>query len=284
MKKTTLERYGKNIQLFDFELSVPTTSQNSPAFSRLTTSEDTPLHRHSYIEFFYVLEGSGTHILNGEKQTLTRGDAYLLHPNDIHGFPQLDETLFRHTDIGIKTNYFRELCDCLSSGLFDEFYNGNSLYFKLSSEQIAKLEHYIPHLYLCPTDEKNLLSAKAITLTITLLLLENRLVEKSDIPSWVLQLLTILNSHENFKTDISVLTSSFSYNADYMRRQFKKHIGMTMTDYFNRQKMDYAYKLLSTTNASIETICEMVGFNSVSYFRDLFKRIFNTTPGEIQKL
>ena len=283
MGKTTSKRHEKNILLFDFELNGPTTAKNSSVFASLTTSESSPLHRHSYIEFFYVLEGSGNHNLNGEEQTLTRGDAYLLHPNDIHAFPPSSKSLFRHTDIGIRTNYFKELCNCLSPGLFDEFCNGNSLYFKLSSEQIAKLEHYIPHLSLCPTDEKNLLSAKAVTLTITLLLLENRLVEKSDIPSWILQLLTILNSHENFKTDISILTSGFSYNADYMRRQFKKHMGMTMTDYFNRQKMDYAYKLLSTTNASIETICEMVGFNSVSYFRDLFNRIFNTTPGEIQK-
>lgn len=283
MEKRTPKRLDKNIQLFDFDHIIPTTAKIVPAFARRTTNESSPLHRHSFIEFFYVLEGSGSHILDGEIKTLTRGDAYLLHPNDVHGFPEAGVTLFRHSDIGIKTNYFKELCNCLSPDLFDEFCNGNSLYFKLSSEQIAKLEHYIPHLYSSPTDEKNMLSAKAITLTITLLLLENRLVEKSDIPSWVLQLLTILNSHENFKTDISILTSGFSYNADYMRRQFKKHMGMTMTDYFNRQKMDYAYKLLSTTNASIETICEMVGFNSISYFRDLFKRIFNTTPGEIQK-
>lgn len=283
MEKSMLKTSEESILLLDFELNAPTIAKKAPTFSRISVNEYTPLHRHSYIEFFYVLEGKGTHILNGERKTLTRGDSYLLHPNDVHGFPETDATLFRHTDIGIKTNYFKELCNCLSPDLFDEFCNGNSLHFKLSSEQIAKLEHHIPHIHLSPTDEKNKLSAKAITLTITLLLLENRLVEKSDIPSWVLQLLTILNSHENFKTDISILTSGFSYNADYMRRQFKKHIGMTMTDYFNRQKMDYAYKLLSTTDASIETICEMVGFNSVSYFRDLFKRIFNTTPGEIQK-
>ena len=284
MERCISKTSEKNILLLDFELHAPTTAKKAPTFSRCSTNEYTPLHRHSYIEFFYVLEGKGTHILNGERKTLTRGDAYLLHPNDVHGFPQTDTTLFQHTDIGIKINYFKELCNCLSPDLFDEFYNGNSLYFKLSSEQIAKLEHHIPHLHLIPTDEKNMLSAKAITLTITLLLLENRLMEKSNIPLWVLQLLTILNSHENFKTDISILTSGFSYNADYMRRQFKKHVGMTMTDYFNRQKMDYAYKLLSTTDESIETICEMVGFNSVSYFRDLFKRIFNKTPGEIQKL
>lgn len=273
----------QTILLYDFELSMPTATDITPIFSRATNSEYTPLHRHSYIEFFYVYEGSGIHILNGKEQILTRGDAYIMPPNDVHGFPQKDGTIFRHMDIGIKIDYFKKLCDFLSPGLFNDFLNGDSIYFKLSSEQISKFEHYIPYLYLDQTDRTYALSAKALATTLMLLLIESHYIKRPDVPSWLLELLTVLNSRNNFKLELSDLISDFPYNADYMRRLFKKHTGMTMTDYFNRQKMDHAYTLLSTTDASVETICEMVGIDSLSYFYNLFKRVFNTTPGEIQK-
>lgn len=60
-------------------------------------------------------------------------------------------------------------------------------------------------------------------------------------------------------------------------------MGMTITDYFNEQKMKYAYSLLRSSSYSIEQICERINFNNTSYFYRLFKKHFGVTPKEVTK-
>ena len=60
-------------------------------------------------------------------------------------------------------------------------------------------------------------------------------------------------------------------------------IGITITDYFNEQKMKYAYSLLKSSSYSIEQICERINFNNTSYFYRLFKKQFGVTPKEVTK-
>lgn len=44
-------------------------------------------------EWYYVLSGSGTAVLNGEEHSLTRGDFLRLAPGTTHGFVTQDEAL-----------------------------------------------------------------------------------------------------------------------------------------------------------------------------------------------
>ena len=93
----------------------------------------------------------------------------------------------------------------------------------------------------------------------------------------------MLNSHDNLAVDLAQIIDHFSYSKEYMRRSFKKYLGMTMTDYFNKQKMLYAYSLLQTTPYSIEKICELIGISNISYFYQLFKKTFRITPHTVRE-
>ena len=104
----------------------------------------------------------------------------------------------------------------------------------------------------------------------------------TDMPNWLNNLLTRLSTRDNFQSDIAELTADFAYNADYMRRLFKRYIGMTMTDYFNKQKMNYSYSMLLNGNLTVEEICEAVGIANMSYFHKLFKDTFHTTPKHVR--
>lgn len=104
----------------------------------------------------------------------------------------------------------------------------------------------------------------------------------TDMPNWLNNLLTRLSTRDNFQSDIAELTADFAYNADYMRRLFKRYVGMTMTDYFNKQKMNYAYSMLQNGNQTVEEICEAVGIANMPYFHKLFKDTFHTTPKQVR--
>ena len=58
----------------------------------------------------------------------------------------------------------------------------------------------------------------------------------------------------------------------------------TPTNYINNIRLDYARKLLDDPNQSILDVCYTVGYNSISYFYNLFKARFGVAPNRYRKM
>jgi len=259
-------------------------SNTSPIFTHIIEYENVYMHRHEYIEFFYVFEGTCTHILNGQRTQIHVGNAFLMTPNDTHRFIQTENNDFLHRDILIELGFFKEICDFFSPTFFDELMQGKyHLQFNLSIDQMSRIENFIPGLNLDPTNENYHLSTRALTTFILNLVIEHSFQKAHNYPTWLTRLLSMMNAHENLAVNLAQIIAHFSYSKEYMRRSFKKYLGITMTDYFNKQKMLYAYSLLQTTPYSIEKICELIGITNVSYFYQLFKKTFHMTPHSVRE-
>lgn len=258
-------------------------SEKRPIFTQIIEYENVWLHRHQFIEFFYVFEGSCSHILNGQRSQIRTGDAFFMTPNDVHRFTQASNDFFLHRDILISLDFFKESCSFYSPTLYEDLLNGKyHLQFSLSIEQMTMIENFVPMLGDSPDNKNYALTLKALTSFIINLILEHNLQKAHNYPTWLTRLLSMLNAHENLTVELSQIISHFAYSKEYLRRSFKKYIGMTMTDYFNKQKMIYAYSLLQTTSYSIEKICEMIGLTNTAYFYQLFKRHFHCTPHSVR--
>ena len=61
-------------------------------------------------------------------------------------------------------------------------------------------------------------------------------------------------------------------------RFFKSEMQMTVFEYLNKIKVDYACKLLMDKKLSMTDVALDSGFNNVSHFNKQFKRITNATP------
>ncbi len=255
-----------------------------PIFTQSPRNENVPLHKHTYIEFFYVFDGEGIHELNHVEKKLYRGNACLLLFEDIHKFYKTDDGVFLRRDILVDPAFFKEACDFYSSTLYDEImkkkYNNE---FTLSNEQISNFELFAPFLFLSPeSDEYKFASKFIMSVLLNALISAKAKKRKNNAPAWLNNLLTRLNLVSNFGYDISSLIKDLPYSDDYIRRQFKKYYKMTMTEYFNDQKINYSYFLLKNTDMTIEKICETIGFSNISHFYKLFKNKHNTTPMNIR--
>ncbi len=265
--------------LFVFEEIMP---KNAPVFPRDSRNETTPLHKHDYVEFFYTTEGEATHILNGKKYPVKSGDACILTPNDVHGFEPVKGSETRHTDVCVEAEFFRSAFDYFSPTHSAAFFGGNAVTFRISAEKMRQIDHYVPLLFLSPTEETYKTTAKILVSTFIEMIIARGAEKQPPMPKWLFGLLGDFNSRGNFRRSVSEITGKYAYNANYMRRVFKEYTGVTMTDYFNRQKMNYAYMLLASTDEPVEAICENVGFDNVSYFYHLFKNVYNATPNRIR--
>lgn len=253
-------------------------------YPRISLNEITPLHKHNYVELFFITNGEYKHIFNGKEELLSYGNAYLLNTNDVHGLFPVKSENSTHTDILIEIEYFKTVCDFISPDIAKKFLSGEGVALNLSTEQIAKIESYMPDLFLYINKKNYAKASKLLCVIIIEILATSYKALKHVSPKWLLSLLDDLNNHENFSIDISTIISKHHYNVNYMRRIFKQYTGMTMTDYFNRQKSNYAYMLLSTTDLSVEQICEKLGFLNVPYFYCLFKKQYRKTPKQVREI
>lgn len=66
-------------------------------------------------------------------------------------------------------------------------------------------------------------------------------------------------------------------------RFFKMKTGMTVFDYLNQIKVDFACKLLMAPDLSIMEVAFDSGFNNISHFNKQFRRIAGLSPSEYRK-
>jgi YesN/AraC family two-component response regulator len=65
-------------------------------------------------------------------------------------------------------------------------------------------------------------------------------------------------------------------------RYFKKSTKLTYTDFVNQYRINHAKKLLMQ-DANVTEACYEVGFESLSYFNKIFKKITGENPSTFRK-
>ena len=67
-------------------------------------------------------------------------------------------------------------------------------------------------------------------------------------------------------------------SAWYQRKLFKEATGMTLTQYLNKIRIDYACSLLANSAMPIKSIAISSGFEDSYYFSRLFKTLKGSNP------
>jgi len=91
---------------------------------------------------------------------------------------------------------------------------------------------------------------------------------------------TILHIRRNITTkiELSTIADTLYVTKEHLSRQFKRELGMTLTQYIRNLKIIEAKKLLRNTNHSILNIAIMLGFANSSHFSNIFKASTSISP------
>jgi len=90
---------------------------------------------------------------------------------------------------------------------------------------------------------------------------------------------------KNYREDVNLkkLADLVNMAEGSLCRFFKMNMGITLFEYLNKIKTDFACKLLMDQDMSIMDVCFDSGFNNVSHFNKQFKKITGVTPSEYRK-
>lgn len=107
------------------------------------------------------------------------------------------------------------------------------------------------------------------------------LVEKRSMNSYsepIRQILVTIDASLNGDLSLKRFANDLFLNTSYLSTLFKKEVGMTLTDYVNKNRIEYAQKLLRSTTLSIQDIAVQSGISDIHYFTRLFRRETGMSP------
>ena len=84
----------------------------------------------------------------------------------------------------------------------------------------------------------------------------------------------------NFQMDVSLksIAEHVHLSPSYVSRVFHRETGETVTAYLNRVRVSEAKRLLRITNMRVSEVCYEVGYQSLSHFTRMFKRVTGLSP------
>jgi AraC-like DNA-binding protein len=88
----------------------------------------------------------------------------------------------------------------------------------------------------------------------------------------------------NFSQALTLDTISRAVHSSkfHLNREFKRHYGQTPAQYLKEKRIQEAKRLLNG-DTSVSDACYSVGYESLSTFSILFRRMTGVSPGKIKK-
>ena len=100
---------------------------------------------------------------------------------------------------------------------------------------------------------------------------------------FVRELKSFILDSESVTVTTEYAADHFGFNKDYFGRMFKSKLGMTFGDFYNRFRMRFARRLLSSGRYKVYEVSELLGFASVDYFSAVFKKTMGLRPSDLKK-
>ncbi|MDR0537530.1 MAG: AraC family transcriptional regulator [Tannerellaceae bacterium] len=128
-------------------------------------------------------------------------------------------------------------------------------------------------LYFC-----TLVETKGILLQLFSRFLEKAEFKQSSIDNRILKIVRHIRENINRNIGINELSTLCNLNKDHFIRLFKKEMDCTPLQYINLKKIERAQLMLIISHKSIKDISYALGFDNISYFYRLFRRITGLSP------
>lgn len=238
----------------------------------------------------YVEATAGIRHVGQNISSFIESDLVLIGPNIPHlNFDYGIETAYRQIVVQLKENF---LGDAINETpelgtiqqLFDKAYLGLSFSGGTKERVIKKLKdiqslgHFEQLLSLLEVFQILANSTEVIQLNeqdTSVKLFLNDKIRMGAIYKYI-------HANYNETTDVNTVAASVHLSTPAFCRYFKKQTNMTFTEFVNQYKITQA-KTLLLQDKTISEVCYESGFESLSYFNKLFKKITGENPSVFKK-
>jgi AraC-like DNA-binding protein/mannose-6-phosphate isomerase-like protein (cupin superfamily) len=230
--------------------------------------------------FIIVLSGKGVVTIKDKMYALTTSDCVLIDCKQPYSHQSSEddpwELMWVHFNGGNAQNYYNLFVESVPNYIFQ---TDNPTTFITLINKIIEAHSEKSTL-------TEIITSKLITDILTLCFTEAKKEAEYKDTSIAMKLSTIRSYiDENFMNKISLdlLAEQFYISKFHLSREFKELYGVTIGNYIQLQRINYAKKLLRFSDKSIEVIAYECGISDVSYFNKVFKKSENVTASRYRK-
>jgi len=247
-------------------------------------------HYHPEYELVYVEAVTGIRHVGQHISSFMESDLILIGRNIPHlNFDYGIETAYKQIVVQLKENFlgdaFKETPEFLSiHDLFEKAYLGLSFSGETKRavadklKQMQLLSHFEQLLNLLEVFQTLATSKEVTTLneqdTSIKLFLDDKIRMGS--------VYKYIHANYNHSPDVNTVAASVHLSTAAFCRYFKKQTKMTFTDFVNQYRITQA-KTLLLKGVSVSEACYEVGFESLSHFNKLFKKLTGENPSVFKK-
>lgn len=260
---------------FDFSPQMPYTI----SIKHFADDDEVPLHYADTIEILMCEDLSGWLLIDDQRFTLSGQQVFVIPPYTVHansiraGKGVMYVMKINLTEIGhyLNLQHYLELCGCRIDQLAytgPEFTHVNALISALI-ENDGELSSCLPHIlmlfklfsrFTAPGRNQTNTNARP------------KSARLQELISWT-------QTHFADRITIEQAARLTGYSKYHFCTRFKSLTGMTYLNYVNSVRIAHACLMLRD-DLPISHVCRSCGFESVSYFTQVFRRLKGMTPGE----
>ncbi|WP_438482298.1 helix-turn-helix domain-containing protein [Oleiharenicola lentus] len=230
-------------------------------------------HTHDFPEVFWVERGSGVHRINGEEHSVTAGDVIFVRAEDEHVLGAADARGFTLVNLAydprVRSDLLRRHPETLGA-IFD------------SKEKLPHRARLTPptrrELAALAADAGSRLALEHFLLGLALQAQPPRSHSAIAGPDWLQHACEQLQRPELLAQGVPGFVKVAGRSGEHVARTMRQVLGLTPSDYLNRQRMEYAARELRITDRSIASIALDCGLNNLSHFYALFRAAHGLAP------
>lgn len=249
---------------------------------------DNPIHKHSFFEICYVIDGEGTYRDNGKVYPLTKNTFFCSRPNIPHQILSHDGLFLLFVAFEVVSEESRELVI--------EHFNQLETAAKVV---VAESDHFPAALMwraLISQAAKRTLSAVegvyslayALLLSFPDVFTNQKEIERGDFTRGTSETLLYrakLFIRDNLSQPLKLddVAAYLHISGRHLSRLFSCEPAQTFTGFVRQERIRQASIMMKTTGLPIKTIAEKTGFGSVHYFTRVFTAQVGVPPGQYRK-
>jgi AraC-like DNA-binding protein len=225
----------------------------------------------------FVGKGKGTYTVGDKSYPLKKNDGFLVLPDQIYMHQADGEDPWSIYWVGFSgkmAKYFLDKANLNKNNMVFHFPEGNileshfeNLYDKIRAPQYPETIA-LAYFYLilgAITEYRNAAEKKVLHL------------------SHLQKAITFINMHIHNKLSVADITDYLSLDPSQVYRLFKSELGMSPKNYLIKVKIEKACELIGKSDLNFGEISNLLGFEYVSHFYKIFKKIVGVTPTEYKK-
>lgn len=252
-------------------------------------------HWHSEIEIIYIVSGKINVKINHQSFDIEKNQFVVISKGALH-------SIHKHSLANENTKFITLIFDLNMLSSLNREYTQKELIEKVDNQQyfinriISTTDDIYNSIYslffqIYATFKKKELYYQIEIKGLLHLLIANILKQKNPITIEIKsrpkinisKVIDVITTNLDKQFTIEGLAKTVRYSEAYLMREFKKATNSTIFEFINKQKIERAKIMLTSTEDNVSLIAYKSGYNNVNYFIKKFKQYVGTTPFDYRK-